>query len=123
MSKKSNKMIGVFTSKPKTQKYFEIIEGYVRSIGDCKKEIKAQASFSVNRKFLWLWAYEKTSDGTLYMTVCLDKQLNNPNFHYVTQVSPNRWNHHIVIKSEELARSNWLQQLVKEGVEFAKKYK
>ncbi len=94
-------MIGKFTSKPKTQQYFEIIEDYLAALSQCKKEIKAQASFSVNRKFLWLWAYEKTPDGTLYMTVCLDKQLNNPNFHYVTQVSRNRWNHHIVVKSEE----------------------
>ncbi|PIF02256.1 MAG: hypothetical protein CR996_00765 [Draconibacterium sp.] len=121
MSTISNKMMGTFTSKPKTQQYFEIIEDYVTSLGECKKEIKAQASFSVNRKFLWLWTYEKTSDGTLYMTVCLDKQLNNPHFHYVTQVSPNRWNHHIVVKSEETARSDWLQQLVQKGVKFAKK--
>ncbi len=65
-------------------------------------------------------AYEKTPDGTLYMTVCLDKQLGNPHFHSVTQVSPNRWNHHIVVKSEETAKSDWLQRLVREGFEFAK---
>ncbi len=121
MSTASNRMIGNFTSKPKTQQYFEIIEDYVTSLGECKKEIKAQANFSVNRKFLWLWAYEKTPDGTRYMIVYLDKQLNNPHFHYITQVSPNRRNHHIVVKSENTARSYWLQRLVQNGVEFAKK--
>ncbi len=121
MSTASNKMIGDFASKPKTGQYFRIIENYVSSLGECKKEIKSQVSFSVNRKFLWLWAYEKTPDGTLYMTVCLDKQLDNPHFHYVSQVSPNRWNHHIVVKSEETARSDWLRRLVREGFGFATK--
>ncbi len=120
-SKKRNKMIGTFATKPKTQNFFEMIEEYVTRLGECKKDVKAQASFSVNRKFLWLWAYEKTPDGTLYMTVCLDKQLDNPHFHYVSQVSPNRWNHHIVVKSAETAQSDWLRRLVREGVEFAKK--
>ncbi len=99
MTTASNKMIGIFTAKPKTQNCFEIIEDYVTRLGE---------------------AYEKTPDGTLYMTVCLDKQLGNPHFHSVTQVSPNRWNHHIVVKSEETARSDWLRRLVEEGVEFAK---
>ncbi len=52
MSKASNKMIDDFISKPKTKKYFEIIEDYLISPGECKKEIKVQTSFSENRKFL-----------------------------------------------------------------------
>jgi hypothetical protein len=77
----TNKMTADFSDKPKTQSYFEAIDEYVMSLGKVTREKKAQVSYSVNRKFLWLWAYEKTADDTLYLTVCLDKKLNNPNYH------------------------------------------
>ncbi|MCA9374399.1 hypothetical protein KC725_04535 [Candidatus Peregrinibacteria bacterium] len=121
MSTASNKMIGDFSSKPKTLQFFKSIEKYINALGSCEKTIKAQVSYSVKRKFLWLWAYEKTADGTLYMTVCLDKKMNNPHFHYVAQVSTNRWNHHVVVKSKEIAESDWLKQLMRAGFEFANK--
>ena len=63
-------MIGTFRGKPKTQAYFSAIEEYAKKLGPSEKEIKAQVSYAVHRKFLWMWAYEQTSDGTLYLTVC-----------------------------------------------------
>lgn len=35
------------------------------------------------------------------------------------QVSKNRWNHHVEVKSEEIARSKWLQELILQGFKFA----
>ena len=102
-----------------TQAFFEAIDAFVNSLGPCRREVKAQVGYSVRRKFLWLWAYEKTPDGTLYLTVCLDRKLDDPNFHYVKQVSTNRWNHHVEVKSESIATSSWLRRLIRAGHEFA----
>ena len=121
MVARSNKMIGEFLDKPKTRTYFSVIEDYVKKLGPSKKEIKAQVSYSVHRKFLWMWAYEQTLDGTLYLTVTIDKKLDNPHFHYVTQTSKNRWNHHVEVKSKAIATSGWLHRLIKAGYDFAQK--
>lgn len=117
----TNKMTANFNGKPRTLAFYSAIAAYVEALGQSKKEVKAQVSYAVNRKFLWLWAYEKTPDGTLYLTVCLDKKLEDPHFHYIKQVSTNRWNHHVEVKSEEIATSEWLHKLIAEGYEFAKK--
>lgn len=102
----TNKMTGDFSGKPNTQAFFSSIAAYVEALGSCKQEIKAQVNYAVKRKFLWLWAYEKTPDGTLYLTVCLDRKIEDPHFHYVMQVSKNRWNHHVEVKSQEIANSD-----------------
>lgn len=120
MTDDSNKMISDFTDKPKTQSFFNAIAGYTASLGEVDKELKAQVSFSVNRKFLWLWAYEKTPDGTLYLNVTLDRKNSDRRFHDVTQVSKNRWNHHVVVKSESTANSAWLHALIQDGYDFAR---
>ena len=119
MSADSNKMISDFTDKPATRSFFDAIAEYTASLGEVNQELKAQVSFSVNRKFLWLWAYEKTPDGTLYLNVTLDRRNDDRRFHDVTQVSKNRWNHHVVVKSESAANSHWLHGLIRDGYEFA----
>lgn len=113
-------MTSDFKDKPTTFEYFKTITEFVESLGPITREVKAQTSYSVNRKFIWFWVYEKTPDGTLYMTVCLDKKLNNPLFHYVKQVSSNRYNHHIEVKSAKIAYSSILKDLVRAGYEFSK---
>ncbi len=115
----SNKMISDFSGKPATNAYAAAIAAYVVSLGQVTREAKAQVSFAVKRKFLWLWAYEKTPDGTLYLNVTLDRELSDPHCHSVTQVSKNRWNHHVVVKSEAAATSEWLKGLIFAGYEFA----
>ena len=66
----------------------------------------AQVSYAVNRKFLWMWAYEKTADGTLYINITLDHPEDYPGIHRVTQVSRHRWNHHVEVKSLEKQQVN-----------------
>ena len=68
----SNKMIGDFSGKPASNAMYAAIESYALSLGSVTKHLTAQVSFSVNRKFLWVWAYERTSDGTLFLNVRLD---------------------------------------------------
>ena len=115
----SNKMIGDFSGKPASAAMYTAIESYVMSLGAVTKHLTAQVSFSVNRKFLWVWAYEKTADGTLFLNVRLDRSMEDPHFHRVDQVSANRWNHHVVVKTMEAAESGWLRDLVRAGHEFA----
>ena len=64
-------------------------------------------------------AYEKTGDSTLFLNVRLDRPLEDPRFHRVDQVSANRWNHHVVVKTMEAAQSDWLRDLIRAGHEFA----
>ncbi len=118
---KSNKMISDFTGKPKTDAMHQEIDSYVTFLGQVLREDRAQVSYKVNRKFLWLWAYERTSDGTLYLSVMLDHVVEDPGIHKVTQVSANRWNHSVEVKSLETATSDWLRTLINEGFDFASK--
>jgi hypothetical protein len=120
MAPDSNKMIGEFAGKPLTQSFFAAIAAFTAALGPVSTETRAQASFAVKRKFLWLWAYEKTADGVLYLNVRLDRAVNDPRFHNVTQVSANRWNHHVVVRSETTANSDWLRDLIRQGYEFAR---
>lgn len=115
----SNKMIGDFSGKPVSATMYAVIESYVVSLGAVTKHLTAQVSFSVNRKFLWIWAYEKTGDGTLFLNVRLDRPVEDPHFHRVDQVSANRWNHHVVVKTMEATQSDWLRDLIRAGHEFA----
>ncbi len=119
MTRNSNKMISDFTGKPRTQSYYASIAAFTTALGPVDTTSKAQVSFSVKRKFLWLRCYEKTADGTLYLNVTLNRRIDDPHFHNVTQVSTNRWNHHVEVKSEEIANSNWLHALIRASYEFA----
>ncbi len=121
MASDSNKMISDFTGKPATQSFFTAIADYTASLGQVTEETKSQVSFAVNRKFLWLWAYEKTADGVLYLNVTLDRKIDDPHVHKITQVGKNRWNHHVEVKSEAIANSEWLHDLIRGGYEFAQR--
>jgi hypothetical protein len=121
MANQSNKMISDFTGKPATQSFFTAIATYTTALGPVTTDVKAQVSFAVNRKFLWLWAYERTADGVLYLNVTSDRRIDDPRFHRITQVSANRWNHHVEVRSEATANSDWLHDLIRQGYEFARK--
>lgn len=121
MTSASNTMISDFAGKPTTQSFFSAIAEYTASLGPVTKDAKAQVSFSMKRKFLWLWAYEKTADGTLYLNVTLDQKIDDPHVNNVSQVSKNRWNHHVEVKSEAIANSDWLHGLIRQGYEFARR--
>lgn len=120
MTATPNKMISDFRSKPQTESFYTAIAAHVASLGPVSTEEKGQVSFSVNRKFLWLWAYERTADGTLYLNVTLDREIRDPHIHNVTRVSKNRWNHHVEVKSAATADSDWLRDLISRGYEFAR---
>lgn len=88
-------------------------------LGEVKREFRAQVGYTVNRKFLWMWAHERTADGTLYLNVTLDHREDFPGIHRITQVGPHRWNHQVEVKSLETANSRWLGELLKKGFDFS----
>ena len=49
----------------------------------------------------------------------LDRPVEEPHVHHIDQVSANRWNHHVVVKTLEAAQSDWLRELIRAGYEFA----
>ena len=114
----NTKMTGDFSRKPQTMALAEKIIALVQSFGPSRQSIAGQMTFGGKRKFLWLWTYGHTADGTLYVTVCLDQKIDNDNFHYVKQVSRNRWNHHVVVKSSEQIDSPWFRHLLEAGYAF-----
>lgn len=119
MTARSNKMISDFAEKPTTQRFYEAIDTFVLGLGAVEKSMKSQVSYKVNRKFLWLWAYEKTADGTLYMNVTLDHPKDDKRLHKITQVSAHRWNHQAEVKSIKTAESQWIRELIRAGFQFA----
>lgn len=121
MVAKENKMTGDFSSKPKTMELAERIIAFTKELGPSKQETKGQMTFAGKRKFLWMWTYGSTGDGTLYVTVCLDRELTGPHFHYVKQISPNRWNHHVVVRSFDQIETPWFRELIEAGYDFASK--
>ncbi len=117
----SNKMTADFSDKPMTEKLAGNVIDLVEALGPSHRERKAQLSFGVKRKFIWMWIYGRTPDGTLYLTVTLDKELRGPHFHYVKEVSSRRWNHHVVVKSSEQIESAWFKSLLEDGYAFSSK--
>ena len=118
MAAHDTKMTGDFKSKPATLALAERIVALVKSLGQSEQEVKGQVSFAVKRKFLWMWTYGHMADGTVYVTVCLDRKTDNQNYHDVKQISPKRWNHHVVMRSFEQIESQWFRQLIKAGYDF-----
>ena len=113
------KMTADFSDKPKTKQFADKIVSLVKSLGPSREESKSQLTFGGKRKFLWMWSYGHTADGTLYVTVCLDRELQGTHFQYVKQVSTNRWNHHVVVKSSDQIDSAWFKRLLKQGYAFS----
>lgn len=117
----ANKMTGDFSDKPKTKALADRIIHLIEKQGPCKQATKGQTTFAVKRKFCWMWTYGKTADGTLFVTVLLDRELKNSHFQYVKQVSTNRWNHHVVVKSDDQIKSAWFKDLIEAGYAFSAK--
>lgn len=116
---RDTKMTADFSSKPRTEALAKEIISLVTLLGPSHQETKAQLTFGGKRKFLWMWTYGHTRDGLLYVTVCLDREIQASHFKYTKQVSPHRWNHHIEVHSTAQIESAWFKNLIKAGYEFS----
>jgi hypothetical protein len=83
--------------------------------------VGSQVRFGARRKFAWVWLYnvtKKNPSGVLHLMLRLDHRVDDPGIREITQVSKNRWNHQIVVRSVEDAGAPWLQELIDRACAF-----
>lgn len=110
-----------FDGKPVTHQIYREVEKRIRRLGPAERTIKTQISFGVNRKFAWVWLYNvtrKNPNGILHLTLALDHDAEDPHVRDISQVSKNRWNHQIVIRTLDDARSDWLGELLEHAYRY-----
>lgn len=88
----SNKMISDFSGKPATDAFYRAVDEHVMSLKTATGGLRSQVNYFINRKTLWMWAYETTGDGTLYLDVTPEHRQDDEHIHTITQVSLHRWN-------------------------------
>ena len=86
------KMTGDFSAKPKTAAFARQIVDQIDALGPTQKDL---------------------------MTVLLDHPVESDQFHYVKQVGPHRWNHHVVVKSHDQIKTPAVRDLLAAGYAFA----
>lgn len=110
-----------FEGKPETHEVYEIVEARIRDLGPFETTVKSQISFGVNRKFAWFWLYNvtrKNPSGILHLMLALDHEVDDVHVRDVSQVSRNRWNHQIVIRTRDDAGSEWLGDLLEAAYDY-----
>lgn len=110
-----------FAGKPQTRPLFDVIAERIAACGPSELEVKSQISFGVERKFAWFWLYnvtKKNPSGVLHLMLALDEPVEDSHVREVTQISKNRWNHQIVIRSMDDASSEWLGELIEKAYEY-----
>jgi hypothetical protein len=104
-----------FDGKPETHAQYEVVAGRIRELGPVETSVQSQISLGAQRKFAWFWLYNvtrKNPNGVLHLMLALDERIDDPHVRDITQLGKTRWNHQIVIRSLEDARSAWLGDLL-----------
>jgi hypothetical protein len=113
-----------FAGKPDSYAVFEVLAGRIGALGPSEIEVKSQISFAVTRKFAWFWLYnvtQKNPSGVPHLMLAIDRKASDRHVREVTQVTKNRWNHQIVVRSMDDANSEWLGDLMAEAYAFGAK--
>lgn len=111
-----------FEGKPETYEIFKVVERRIDACGPSEVEVKSQISFGVNRMFAWFWLYNvtrKNPNGVLHLMLAIDHQVDDPHVRDTSQIGKNRWNHQIVVRTTDDARSQWLGDLIKRAYAYA----
>ena len=107
-----------FDGKTSSHEIFAALRDRIDGLGANTMTVGEQISFGVNRKFAWFWLYNitgKKPSGTPHLMLALDHPVDSPNVRTVAQIGKNRWNHQIVVRTLEDARSEWLGELLTEA--------
>ena len=113
-----------FDGKPDSFEVFNAVYEQVRSLGSFDVTVQLQISFGVNRKFAWFWLYnvsKKNPNGILHTMLRLVTKIDDSHVRNIEQISKNRWNHQVVIRTLRDAQSKWLHRLLKAAYEFGSK--
>jgi hypothetical protein len=110
-----------FEGKPETYKIFMAVFQQVQSLGSFEVSVRSQISFSGERQFAWFWLYKvtrKNPNGILHTTLRMDERVDDPHIRAITQISRNRWNHQVVIRTLKDANSAWMRRLLEAAYRF-----
>jgi Domain of unknown function (DUF5655) len=110
-----------FDGKPEALRIFRAIEAQVSAFGPSRIEVASQIAFGVKRKFAWIWLYnvtQKNPNGILHLMLAVDEKIDDPHVRNFNQVSANRWNHQIIVRTLEDAQSDWLRLLIERAYRF-----
>lgn len=113
-----------FAGKPATYEIFRVVADRIEALGPTHVEVKSQISYSVERKFAWFWLYnvtKKNPNGILHVMLAIDHHVDEPGVREVNQVSTSRWNHQVVIRTLDDARSEWLGDLLVLAYEYGRR--
>ena len=110
-----------FEGKPRSLEVFRIIAGRIEALGPSEVSVASQISFGRRRKFAWFWLYNVTSkdpNGVPHVMLALDHPVDSDRIRNVSQVGKSRWNHQIVVRSQEDASSRWLGDLLAQAYSY-----
>ncbi|HEX6301987.1 MAG TPA: DUF5655 domain-containing protein [Acidimicrobiia bacterium] len=110
-----------FAGKPESREIFEVIAARIAQRGPSDVSVGSQISFGCNRKFAWFWLYnvtKKNPSGVPHLMLAIDEKLEDPHVREVNRISKNRWNHQIVIRTLDDARSVWLGELIAAAYQY-----
>jgi hypothetical protein len=116
-----NEIAEYFERKPDTHEIYDAVARRIVALGPSEVAVKSQISFGANRKFAWFWLYnvtQKNPSGTLHVMLAIDHEVKDPHVRDISQISKKRWNHQIVIRTLEDAKSEWLGELVRQAYTY-----
>jgi hypothetical protein len=110
-----------FEDRPESRKIFDILADRIKELGEAEITIGKQISFGRPRKFAWFWLYNitiKNPSGVPHLMLALDHERPSEHVRDVSQVGKNRWNHQIVVRTDDDARSRWLGKYLALAYEY-----
>ena len=113
-----------FEGKPETFRIFTAVHDRIGALGPAQTTVKSQISVGLNRKFAWFWLYnvtQKNPNGILHVMLALDREFDDPHVRDISRVGKNRWNHQVVLRNLDDARSEWLYALLDEAYAYGRR--
>lgn len=110
-----------FAGKPESREIFEVIAARIAEQGPSEVSVASQISFKVNRKFAWFWLYNvtrKNPSGVPHLMLAIAKRMEDPHVREINQISKNRWNHQVVVRTVDEARSVWLGESIAAAYQY-----
>jgi hypothetical protein len=112
-----------FDGKPASYAIFRIVAERIATLGPVEITVASQISFGRTRKFAWFWLYnvtKKDPEGVPHLMLALDHKVDVDRglIRDVSQVGTGRWNHQIVLRTRDGARSRWLADLIRKAYEY-----
>ncbi len=107
-----------FDGKPEARATFDVLAAVIEGFGPSDVAVGSQISFGRRRKFAWFWLYnvtKKDPNGVPHLMLALDRPVDSDLVRSVEQIGKRRWNHQIVVRSDEVARSAELADLLEEA--------